>query len=90
MLTANVVATLLPANASRRYLRIQLDYPSNGEGPIFITFDGSVPSLTNGIVLYPATGVSVIEFGNSFVPTGDVKAINLNGGVTGTINIIWA
>lgn len=86
------VFTLLPANPSRKYLRIELNNPSNNEGPVYITFDGSTPSATNGIAMYSGTlnTAAPVEFGTSFVPTGEVKAVAASTTVPAYISIIWA
>lgn len=92
------VATVLPADASRKYLRIQANYNGTQYGPLAITFDGSVPSATNGLLLWntTATGIeygndiSAIEFGTSFVPTGAIRILNLSPGNPASVFVIWA
>lgn len=78
--------TILPANASRKFLRICVTAVGTPT-PAYFTIDGTVPSSTNGFVLTNSTAgmPSVIEFGPSFVPTGEIKAFGGNG-----INVIWA
>jgi hypothetical protein len=92
-------AEVLPANASRKYLRIQPNFSGLDAFSLYITFDGSTPSASNGLLLEwgiaagaysgPSYGnLTFIEFGTSFVPTGSVKMICTNGTVP--IHIIWA
>ena len=79
------VTTLLPANPSRKYLRISPT--STTATPLYVTFDGTTPSATNGVMIVAGTGgiQSLLEFGPSWVPIGEIKAIGGAG-----INVIWA
>ena len=66
---------LLPANPSRKYLRIS---PTTVTAtPLYVTFDGSTPSASNGVMIVVGTGgiQSLLEFGHLWVPTGQIKAI---------------
>jgi hypothetical protein len=93
---AGSVVEVLVANTSRRYLRIQPNYSGTDVYSLYVTFDGSTPSATNGMLLewgitsYAISyGASVfVEFGTSFIPTGSIKMICTNGTVP--VHIIWA
>lgn len=83
--TLATATTLLPANPSRKYLRISPT--SVTPTALYVTFDGTTPSATNGVMIVVGTGgiQSLLEFGHSWVPTGEIKAIGGAG-----INVIWA
>ena len=76
--SVSTATQVLGPNPSRRHLRIATT------GTIFVTFDGSIPTATNG---YPVTSSAPAVFDNLFIPTG---AITLYSATSTPYAVFWA